>query len=269
MIINKLGIVDQVCLQSTNRFFRRFVEVDPVLRNNRCIKWAICCRLEQDLDYLPAKLTCAFCKTVRKKKCFRDYKEVQVFDFGSFSLQLKHNGKELQIFNFKDLSLRFHHTFGFEQGDRRTMLTAPPWNRFCTAHRKLLFSGGPNALPEKSPMRFRTNTVPWPQWTCAQVLRCWHCGHLVSEGDLRETGCLQCLCDLCPRQECRHYFRTGPCAPGGGQYKYDLCRPPHGKHGGKRYVVEVGSEHSHVKTLKRDLMSLIKERSPCLSQCLG
>lgn len=188
LIINKLDTVDQGCLQSTNRFFRRLVEVDPVLLNNKCRKWAICCCLEQDLDYLPAKLTCAFCKTVQKKKCFRDHKEVRVFDFGSLSLQLKHNGKALQIFNFKDLSLRFHHNFGFEQGEDLTMLTAPPSIRFCTAHRKLLFSGGPNAPLEKSPVRFHTDTVPWPRWTCVQVLRCWHCGHLVPERDLRKAG---------------------------------------------------------------------------------
>lgn len=94
MIINKLDIIDQVCLQSTNRFFHHFIKVDPILLNNKCRKWEIYCRFEQDLDYLPAKLACAFCKTIRKKKCFRDHKEVRLFDFGSLSLRLTHNGKE-------------------------------------------------------------------------------------------------------------------------------------------------------------------------------
>lgn len=259
MIINKLDIIDQVCLQSTNRFFHHFIKVDPILLNNKCRKWEIYCRFEQDLDYLPAKLACAFCKTIRKKKCFRDHKEVRLFDFGSLSLRLTHNGKELlPIFNLKDLSLRFRHNFGFERGESRTMLHAPSRLRFCTSHRKLLFSGGPNALPEKSRMRFQTDTVPWPRWTCAQVLRCWHCGLLVPEADLRTRGCLQCLCDVCPRLIWMHYFRVGPCVPnGGGQYKYDLCRKnvwlPGGKHRGKRFVVEVGSEPFHPplsKTLK-------------------
>ena len=53
--------------------------------------------LEQDLDYLPAKLTCAFCKIVRPWKCFRDHKKVRVFDLSNLSLQLKRNGKELQF----------------------------------------------------------------------------------------------------------------------------------------------------------------------------
>lgn len=258
IIINKLDIIDQVCLQSTNRFFRRLVEVDPVHLNDRCRKWAICCRLEQDLDYLPAKLTCAFCKAVRPWKCFRDHKEVRVFDLGNLSLQLKRNGKELQIFNFKDFSLRFRHKFGFQQGDCLSIINAPSSRRFCTAHRHLLFTGGPNALPEKSPMRFRTDTFPSPRWTGAQVLRCWHCGHIVPEGDLREAGCLQCLCDICPRDVWVHYFRTGPCTPGGGQYKYDLCRKdvwrPGVKHRMNRFVIEVGGEQSHVKRLKQDLI---------------
>lgn len=277
MIINGLDIIDQVCLQSTNRFFRRFVEVDPTLLNNKCRKWAICCRLEQDLDYLPAKLTCAFCKTVRKKKCFRDHKEVRLFDFGSFSLGIKkHNGRELQIFNFKAVSLRFRHQFGFERGGCRTMLHAPSRIRFCTAHRKLLFSGGPDALPEKSPMRFQLDTVPWPRWICAAVLRCWHCGLVVPEGDLRTRGCRQCLCDVCPRLIWQHYFRAGPCPPGGGQYKYDLCREdvclPGGDHAGKRYVIEVGSEYSQFffflllpsRWKARSNNSLLKKGSPCL-----
>lgn len=259
IIINKLNIIDQVCLQSTNRFFRRLVEVDPVHLNNRCRKWVISYRLERDLDYFPAKLTCAFCKAARPWKCFRDHQEVRVLDLGNLSLQLKRNGKEWQIFNFKDFSLRFRHNFGF-QGGRLSIINAASSRRFCTAHRNLLFTGGPNALPQKSPMRFRTETLS-PQWTGAQVLRCWHCGHIVPEGDLREAGCLQCLCDICPRDIWVHYFRTGPCKPGGGQYKYDLCRKdvwrPGVKHRMNRFVIEVGGEQSHVKRLKQDLMSFL------------
>lgn len=162
MIIKKLDIIDQVCLQSTNRYFRHFVEVDPVHLNNICRKGAIRCRLEQDLDYLPAKLTCAFCKTVRPRKCFRDHKEMRVLDFANLSLKLKRNDKEFRIFNFKYFSLRFRHK-GFQRGDCLTRLDAPSAWRFCTAHRKLLFTGGPNALPEKSPMRFQTDTFLWPR----------------------------------------------------------------------------------------------------------
>lgn len=260
LIVNKLDIVDQVCLQSTNHFFHHFIKLDAdhqalllLLNSSKCRKWAIYCRLEKDLDYLPKKLVCAFCKTTRKQICFRDHKEVRLFDLGKFSLRLKYGGgndKELQIFNFGGFSLRFRHNFGFERGGggrgARTMLYAPPSVRFCTAHRKLLFSGGPDALPEKSTMRFQTDTVPWPRWISAQVLRCWHCGLIVPEGDLRTTGCLHCLCDVCPRMIWQHYFRAGPCSPSGGQYKYDLYRKnvwlPGGKHRGKRYVVEVGSE---------------------------
>lgn len=261
MIIKKLNIIDQICLQSTNRFFRRLVEVNHVHLNDRCRKWVICCRLEHDQDYLLAKLTYAFYKAVRLLKCFRNHKKVRVFDLGNLSLQLKRNGKEMQIFNLKDFFLRFRHKFGFQQEDCLLIINAPLSKRFCTAHRKLLFNGGPNFLPEKSPIRFQTNTFLLPRWTGAQVFRCFHCGHIVPEGDLREARCLQCLCNICPQDIQVHYFRISPCMPGGGQYKYDFYRKdvwrPGIKHQMNRFVIEVGGEQSHVKRLKQNLICFL------------
>ena len=75
MIISHLDIVNQVCLQITCRFFRAFIIVDRVaLENDRCRKWALTCFLEGDMDKYPAKVACAFCKTVRPKNQFLDFR---------------------------------------------------------------------------------------------------------------------------------------------------------------------------------------------------
>ena len=69
MIISHFDMVNQVFLQVICRFFRAFIIVDRVaLECDRCRKWAITCFLEQDMDKYPAKVACAFCKTVRPKK---------------------------------------------------------------------------------------------------------------------------------------------------------------------------------------------------------
>lgn len=74
MIISHLDIVTQVCLQVTCRFFRALVIVDRVaLEYDRCRKWAITCFLEDDMDRFPAKVACAFCKTVRPIRRFRTF----------------------------------------------------------------------------------------------------------------------------------------------------------------------------------------------------
>lgn len=74
LIISHLDVVNLVCLQITCQFFRAFISVDRVtLEQDRCRKWAITCFLEKDMDKYPAKIACAFCKTVRPTNRFRDF----------------------------------------------------------------------------------------------------------------------------------------------------------------------------------------------------
>ncbi|MCJ1425140.1 hypothetical protein MMC29_003028 [Sticta canariensis] len=64
LIVNRVDVVDQVCLQSTSQFFRQLIKIDrTALDGDRCRKWAITCRFETDMKKYPAKVACAFCKT--------------------------------------------------------------------------------------------------------------------------------------------------------------------------------------------------------------
>ena len=63
-----------------------------------------------------------------------------------------------------------------------------------------------------------------PTWLACQVFRYWHCASVIRFDDKREAGCLNCMCDFCPRLKVPRYFRTGFCRAGEGLYKWDgLC----------------------------------------------
>lgn len=206
MIISHLDIVNQVCLQITCRFFRAFIIVDRVaLENDRCRKWALTCFLEGDMDKYPAKVACAFCKTVRPKNQFLDFRH------------------ELGIWD----NLRHPSVFRQKYPD---LIGWDPVNRYCCQHRKNYFS-------RNYPIRTSDGRIPGglredqtPRWLICQVFRCWHCASVIRVDDKRKAGCLNCLCDFCPRLKRFHHFRVGTCQPGQGQYKWEgLCDVKIGK----------------------------------------
>ena len=194
LIISHLDIVNQVCLQITCRFFRAFIIVDRVaLEHGRCRQWAIACFLEEDMDIYPAKVACAFCKTVRPTKLF------WIFNH------------EVGLWQ----SLRHPNVFR----DRGIMKLLPA-NRYCRQHRKDFFTPDYTFVTSTgAPMKIERNRAP--MWNRIRVYRCWHCACVVRFNDKREAGCLNCLCDFCPRLESKHYFRSGRCLPGQGLYMWD------------------------------------------------
>lgn len=234
MIADQLDIVDQVCLQSTSRFFRQLVKVDrTALDGDRCRKWAITCCFETDMKKYPAKVACAFCKTIRKKKMFNDVQEWTLFGLEGRYLHLRHK---------------------LGSAPEWGMMTYSPMGRWCKAHNKDRYSTL-STLRKKSLGGFLLDGSPRPRWTRFQVLRCWHCAQCIPDNDVRTNGCLQCLCDFCPRFDDWHYFRAGPCEPGEGQYKYEFVRKstgqtPSGPRGPcpieMRFVAEVGSKYYHL-----------------------
>lgn len=58
-------------------------------------------------------------------------------------------------------------------------------------------------------MPFVTASTILPIWITFSVLRCYHCGRCISEGDTRSMGCRDCKCDYCPRRPDQHYRRCG------------------------------------------------------------
>lgn len=72
-ILDHLDTVSIVCLQKTNRFFRSFIPIDHT-KLDRCTKWLITCRLEQDLPDVMEDwgepLICALCKFKRVRQDF-------------------------------------------------------------------------------------------------------------------------------------------------------------------------------------------------------
>ena len=208
MIISHLDIVNQVCLQITCRFFRAFIIVDRIaLEHDRCRKWAITCFLEGDMDKYPAKIACAFCKTVRPVKQFRGYRH----GLGLWYC-LRHPGV------FQRCS---------------DMMTAVPVDRFCNRHRKDCFTRD-YTLRTSEGTPVRRSKDPTPRWIQLRIFRCWHCASVIGFDDKREAGCLNCLCDFCPRLKCKHFFRVGSCRPSEGLYMWDgPCNVSNLKIGGR------------------------------------
>ena len=72
-IFDHLDTVSLVCLKSTNTYLRSSIRIDPT-KLDRCTKWLITCRFEQDLacvtDYRGEPLICALCKFKRVREDF-------------------------------------------------------------------------------------------------------------------------------------------------------------------------------------------------------
>lgn len=194
MIISHLDIVNQICLQITCRFFRAFIIVNRVaLEHDRCRKWALACFLEDDMDEYPAKIACAFCKTIRPNKFFRN---------------LRH---EVELW----YSLR-HPTIFRDMG----VMNSVPVDRFCIQHWKDYFTRVYTIRTSKgTPVRISRD--PTPRWIQCRIFRCWHCASVSMFDEKREAGCLNCLCDFCPRLKSKHLIRADSCRPGQGLYMWD------------------------------------------------
>lgn len=225
LVVDQLDVVDKVCLQSTNRFFRDFIHIDrAALNGDRCRKWAITCCFEDDMEKCPAKVACAFCKTVRKK----DFYDWKVLKFRNFSTGLLYLGIE-----------------EYGRISSNNALERDTIGRYCNAHKKDIFSDH-STLVEESPMRFKPAPTKTPRWVQCEVLRCWYCASCISGEDQRKTGCLKCLCDFYPRYPNKQYYRSGPCVPRGGKYDFDfrdfLRELPNCELVEVRYFAEKGSE---------------------------
>lgn len=148
------------------------------------------------MDKYPAKVACAICKTVRSKKKFLVLThELGIWDY------LKHPG----IFRQKYPGL----------------IDWNPVNRYCSQHRENYFSRNYPVRTTNGRIPRGLQENPIPIWIQCQVLRCWHCASVIRVDDERKAGCLNCLCDFCPRLKTFHFFRVGTCKPGQGQYKWE------------------------------------------------
>lgn len=141
----------------------------------RCAKWLITCRLEQDKTVRSRNVACAFCKVKHSDEYFSP--SDRNFEYRGLGVGL--------------LNLRNVH----------------PEERYCMKWIVSAMIGEQKILPESA--------VPWgfhlpPQaWKRYQQLTCMHCYKKVSPVDMRPTGCLDCLCDVCPRRYIYRLQRVG------------------------------------------------------------
>lgn len=95
-----------------------------------------------------------------------------------------------------------------------------------------------------------------PCWTRFLVLRCLHRAHVISADDIREAGCLNSMCNVCPRKATEHFYRVGPCRQDRGRYMWDYKRRSWkiGRMGFERspllYVREVGGRLLAIDTFR-------------------
>ncbi|KAG7001362.1 hypothetical protein G7Y79_00032g067150 [Physcia stellaris] len=74
MVQDYLDAISATCFKHTNRYFRAALPPVPII--DKCTKWSIMCRFEQDMLQPPNthRLACAFCKVAR---------DIETFDVGA------------------------------------------------------------------------------------------------------------------------------------------------------------------------------------------
>ena len=74
MVQSYLDDISNTCFKYTNRYFRAALPPVPII--DKCTKWSIMCRFEQDMLQPPNthRLACAFCKVAR---------DISTFDVGA------------------------------------------------------------------------------------------------------------------------------------------------------------------------------------------
>ena len=176
LIRTQLDEVSAVCLKHTNQQLYRCISVTPPEERSRCIRWLIACRHEVDQALPRDSYTCAFCKQSRPEKHFTK-------------------------FSFKQLMSDLPYCL-----DRRSIYSEPT-ARYCSFHPPLTAWLMYQVYEERQYTALR-NEIRWVE---VKQLRCMHCASAVDEEtDLRETGCENCSCDVCPRVTGPAYIRYGP-----------------------------------------------------------
>lgn len=76
MVHGYLDDISNVCFKYTNRYFRAALPPVTITESDKCTKWSIMCRFEQDMLQPPKthRLACAFCKVAR---------DISTFDVGA------------------------------------------------------------------------------------------------------------------------------------------------------------------------------------------
>ena len=176
LITTQLNEVSAVCLKHTNRQLYRSISVTPPEERSRCIRWLIACRHEVNQDLPRNSYTCAFCKQSRPEKRFTR-------------------------FSFKQLVSDLPYCLN------RRSIYSKPTARYCSFHPPLTAWLMYQAYEEQQITTSRDDI----RWVEVKQLRCMHCASAVDGAvDLRETGCENCSCDVCPRVIGAAYIRYGP-----------------------------------------------------------
>ena len=140
-------------------------------------------------------------------------------------------------------------------------MTAVPVDLYCRQHRKDFFTKRATLRTSSGAPMAKTRD-PTPRWLYCQIIRCWHCACVIIRlDDKHEAGCLNCLCDFCPRLKSKHYFRAGACRPGQGLYMWD--GPDSGSRSKKmvraRTIREVGGQVVGVSRVCEDVIWYVGE----------
>lgn len=176
-----LAAVDQVsvqCFGITCRCYRQFTRP----RHDKCVRWAITCRLEKDIlakeEILPRRRACAFCKK-------------------------RHT---VTYFLLLPLTKPDH---GF--GSLRMYFCPVPTMRFCKIHipKRLCYSP---TFQDKAQENW-ARSLPRDKWIATTEPACGHCGERLMESSGRDKArCPSCVdeCDVCGRVEMPMFSRYGP-----------------------------------------------------------
>ncbi|KAG7006885.1 hypothetical protein G7Y79_00012g032210 [Physcia stellaris] len=218
-ITSHLPAVDAACLSLTNHHFKHTLPIPNLPPpSRRCYTWLLATRLETDLlsslppstpdSGLPSQLMCCYCK---HRHPLHDF-------IGNPHSSLP----RLFLSRFKPSSSPLP---PFTAPDRLYM---PPEQRACGFHEPEV-----TWVPEPGCACMAQGRKRY--WLLWMDLTCLHCGTVVEGGgvsdeegagagagvrdDGRETGCLKCLCEICPRRPMETFERYGPLVGGwGGNY---------------------------------------------------
>lgn len=232
-IIAHLDLVSLVCLRSTNRHFYTSTFVDRTTLNN-CVKWRVATLFMKDIANCPTIVACGFCKNEDHRQRFGDDDLHFVYETPTVPRSFV---RTVWKYRFKEWGPG--HLFYWQSSKEAR----------CYAHLMEQF-GSNQAIEALLP----SIVIHWePVWLQVIVVRCMHCGRCVAESDTRLEGCLECLCDVCPRIADRQYVRTGPRHTPHPQPQ-KICQDRRGL-----YVIEVGSELFNPKIEGRKLILCRKE----------
>ena len=182
-----LDVVSRICLQSVNRRFRNVIDVD-FANLEPCARWTLA-RRGGGVSKIVLPSACALCKS---SKCMRFFNDVLTH------LEQPQHGTTKWIMRLLDRSPWARRQIALEMEKKQKP------NYYACAMRRLTPDPAVEAL-----MPFVIAPLILPTWIRFAVLRCFHCGRCISEGDTRLMGCRDCNCDYCPRRPDHHFRRCG------------------------------------------------------------